>query len=87
MKVEAIHIFMRHHKTQIQARKGEKGFLGRVIVNYKKHVEIDRIKMDIAKTIEARRKKIEYYYVVIAVRRPDRSLGYRTIIRKTVLNP
>lgn len=85
MKIHAIHIFMRHKRTQIQAKKGEKGFLGRVILDYKTPVEIDRVKMDIAKTIDARKKKIEYYYVVVVVRRPDRSLGYRTIIPKTLV--
>jgi hypothetical protein len=81
MKIVAVHIYMRYHKK----RNEKEGFLGRVIHKYERKVSIDEIKMDIAKTIEERKAKTQYYYVLVVVRRPDRTLGYRTVIRKTLV--
>jgi len=43
------------------------------------------LKLQIAKAITPLVRRIEYYYVVVAVRKADKSKAYRTVVPKTVI--
>jgi hypothetical protein len=48
--------------------------------------DITEMKTQLAKTIKPLTRKIKYYYVVVVVRKPDGSNGYRTVIPKQLVN-
>jgi hypothetical protein len=75
MKVIALHIFVR------DKRKSE---TRRIIVKPSTQSIAD-MKLDIIKTIEPLKRKIEYYYVVVVVRKPNGKNGYRTVVPKQLV--
>jgi len=75
MKVIALHIYVREKK------KDE----NRKIIVKPSSQDISAMKLDIAKTINPIVRRIEYYYVVVVVRRPDGKHGYRTVVPKQLI--
>ena len=75
MKVIALHIYVREKK------KDE----NRKIIVKPSSQDISAMKLDIAKTINPIVRRIEYYYVVAVVRRPDGKHGYRTVVPKQLI--
>lgn len=70
MKVVALHIWVREKKKDTSRR----------IVVEPTSQNIQDMKMDIAKVIKSLTKKIDYYYVVVQVRRAGGKLGYRVVV-------
>lgn len=46
---------------------------------------ITQMKLAVAKVVKEYEKQLGYYYVVAVVQRDDGEIGYRTIVRKTVI--
>lgn len=49
--------------------------------------DITEMKKQLAETIKPLMRKIKYYYVVVVVRKPDGTNGYRTVVPKQLVNP
>lgn len=85
MKIIQLRVFVRHHMTKAEKKRGErKGKLERIDI-VPPSQDIQDMKRSIAQTIRKIESKIEYYYVVVVVRRPDRTYGYRNVIPKTLV--
>lgn len=75
MKVIALHIWVREKRNQTIKK----------IVVVPESQSIEAMKIDIAKTIKPIIRKIEYYYVVVVVRKPGGKYGYRTVVPKQLV--
>jgi len=85
MRLAAIYVYMRHKRTKAAIARGEyKGKLQRVVIAAKSS-DIQKLKMEVAKAVKAMESRIDYYYVVAAAYRPDKTLAYRVVIKKTMV--
>jgi hypothetical protein len=83
MKIASVYVYVRYKRSKATIARGEhKGRLQRIQI-IPQSQDIQKIKIEIAKVVKVLEEKLDYYYVTVAARRPDRTLGYRVVIKKT----
>lgn len=83
MTIAAVYVYVRHHRTPAELKRGEhKGRLQKIKI-LPKTQDIQTLKKEIAKAVLSVGAKAKYYYVTVAARRPNKTLGYRVVIKKT----
>ena len=88
-RVIQIHLWMMDkrqswHESEVINRYG-KPQPGKRIVLDVMNPSIVEMKMAVAKELASWKDKILYYYVVVVVEKDDGTIGYRTIVKKTVV--
>ena len=73
--------------TELQVHYRLKDDSGEVIAFPPAHQETVAIKLEIGRVVHELRQRgdVQYYYVVVKVRKSDGTAGFRTIIPKTLI--
>lgn len=83
MTIAAVYVYVRHKLTPAAQKRGDdKGKLQRIKITATTQ-DIQKLKIEIAKAVLSVGDRALYYYVTVAARRPDKTLAYRVVIKKT----